>query len=189
MLWTRKIIVVFARALHWYLSWTRSVQSIPPNTVSIRSILILFAHLCLSLPSSLLPSDFPTKNLFALPLLPHSCYMPCPYHPPWVDHCNYTWRSVKFMALLITKYSPTPAISSFLRSGRSLHSKRFLVFSCIRLWVDPRAIVRLEWLGELKISNDQIGNRICDLPACCVMPQATTLSRAPSSRKNREQFR
>jgi hypothetical protein len=25
-----------------------------------------------------------------IPLLPHSCYMLCPSHPPWLDHSNYT---------------------------------------------------------------------------------------------------
>jgi hypothetical protein len=23
------------------------------------------------------------------------CYMPCPSHPPWLDHFNYTWRRVQ----------------------------------------------------------------------------------------------
>jgi hypothetical protein len=25
------------------------------------------------------------------------CCMPCPSHPPWLDHSNYTWRSVQVM--------------------------------------------------------------------------------------------
>jgi hypothetical protein len=29
------------------------------------------------------------------------CYMPCPSHPPWFDHSNYTWRRVQVMKLLI----------------------------------------------------------------------------------------
>jgi hypothetical protein len=29
-----------------------------------------------------------------IPLRPHSCYMPCPSHPPWLDHSNHTWRIV-----------------------------------------------------------------------------------------------
>jgi hypothetical protein len=37
------------------------------------------------------------------------------------------------------------------------------------------AIVRLEGLGELKKSNDLIGNRICDLLACSIVPQPITL--------------
>jgi hypothetical protein len=39
--------------------------------------------------------------------------------------------------------------------------------------------VRLEGLGQLKKSNDLIGNRTSDLPACSIVPQPTTLPRAP----------
>jgi hypothetical protein len=28
-------------------------------------------------------------------------YMPCPSHPPSLDHSNYTWRRVQVMKLLI----------------------------------------------------------------------------------------
>jgi hypothetical protein len=38
---------VFTRALHWSLSWTRSIQSIPPHIVSLICILTLSTHLCL----------------------------------------------------------------------------------------------------------------------------------------------
>jgi hypothetical protein len=44
--------------------------------------------------------------------------------------------------------------------------------------VDPRAIVRLEGLGKLKKSTSS-GTRTGDLPACSIMPQPTTLPRAP----------
>jgi hypothetical protein len=40
------------------------------------------------------------------------------------------------------------------------------------------AIVRLEELGKLKISNNLIGNRSRDLLACSIVPQLTTLPRA-----------
>jgi hypothetical protein len=36
---TRRFNAVFTRALHWSLSWTRSIQSIPPHPTSLRSIL------------------------------------------------------------------------------------------------------------------------------------------------------
>jgi hypothetical protein len=39
--------------------------------------------------------------------------------------------------------------------------------------------VRLEGLGKLKKSNDLIGNRTGDLPACSIVLQPTTLQRAP----------
>jgi hypothetical protein len=45
--------------------------------------------------------------------------------------------------------------------------------------VDPRAIVRLGGLGQLK-NHDLTGNRTRDLPDCSIVPQPTTLPRAPS---------
>jgi hypothetical protein len=57
-------------------------QSSPYHT--ILSILALSHHLHLGSP-------------ICIHLLPHSCYMPCPSHPPWLDHSNYTWRRVQVM--------------------------------------------------------------------------------------------
>jgi hypothetical protein len=37
---------------------------------------------------------------------PHSCYLPWPSHPRWLDHSNYTWRRVHPMKLLIMQFSP-----------------------------------------------------------------------------------
>jgi hypothetical protein len=55
----RKFITVFTRARPWSLSWTRSIQSIQPHSISPRSILILSTHLHLRL-----PSGFPTDILY-----------------------------------------------------------------------------------------------------------------------------
>jgi hypothetical protein len=44
----QRFIIVFTRALHWSLSWARSIQSILPHPISLRSILILSTHLRLS---------------------------------------------------------------------------------------------------------------------------------------------
>jgi hypothetical protein len=33
-----------------------------------------------------------------IPLLSHSCYMPCPSHPPWLFHSNYIWQNTSYEA-------------------------------------------------------------------------------------------
>ena len=70
---TRRFITALTSVRHLSLSWASPIQSIYPNPTSWRSILILSTHLRLGLPSGLLPSGFPTKNLYT-----HS---PHPYAP------------------------------------------------------------------------------------------------------------
>jgi hypothetical protein len=60
---TRRFNTKFTRALHLFLSWARPIQSTSPHPNSERSTLILSTHLCLGLPSGLLPSGFPTNSL------------------------------------------------------------------------------------------------------------------------------
>jgi hypothetical protein len=74
------------RALHWSLSWARSMHSILSHPISLRSILVLSTFLL----------NFPP-----IPYM-HSCYMACPSHPPWLDHSNYTWRREQVMKLSIS---------------------------------------------------------------------------------------
>jgi len=61
------------------LSWVSPIQSIYPHATSWRSIVILSTHLRLGLPSGLLPTGFPTKNLYT-PLLTHTRHIPSPSH-------------------------------------------------------------------------------------------------------------
>nr|AGM32905.1 hypothetical protein [Coptotermes formosanus] len=84
-------ITGFTRARHLSLSWVSSIQSMPPHPTSCRSILILFSHLCLGLPSGCLPLGFPTQNLLCTSVFPHTCCLPHPSHSTRFDYTNSTW--------------------------------------------------------------------------------------------------
>jgi hypothetical protein len=51
-----------------------------------------------------------------VPLLPHSCYMPRPSHPPWLVHSNYIWQRVQITKLLTLHFPPTSCHFIPLRS-------------------------------------------------------------------------
>ena len=61
---TRRFITALTSVRHLSLSWASPIQSIYTHPTSLRSILIVSAHLRLGLPSCLLPSGFPTKTLY-----------------------------------------------------------------------------------------------------------------------------
>jgi hypothetical protein len=53
-------------AMHLFLSWARYIQSITPNHVSRRTVLISSSHLRLRVPNYLFPSGCHTKTLQAI---------------------------------------------------------------------------------------------------------------------------
>jgi hypothetical protein len=85
-------------------------------------------------------------------------------------------RFVRHRGSHIFRYSVS---LSALRAGRFLPTGKFLVLISVRDWVDPRAIVRLEGLSKLKKSTSS-GTKTDDHPACSIVPQPTTLPRAPN---------
>jgi hypothetical protein len=67
---------------------------------------------------------------------------------------------------------------SALRSGRPLPPGSFLVLTSVRGWVDHKAIVRLEGLGQLNNSVTSSGIEPATFRLVTV-PQPTTLPRTP----------
>ena len=73
---TRKFITAHTSAPHLSLSWASSIQSIPPQPTSWRSILILSSRLSLGLPSGSFPQVSPPKPWIRLSYTPHTLHAP-----------------------------------------------------------------------------------------------------------------
>jgi hypothetical protein len=80
---TQRFVTVFTKACRWSLSWARWIQ----HTISLRYFLTLSSHILLGFRSgSSVQVSF--IKILSAPLLPHACYMPCSFLPPWCSHCN-----------------------------------------------------------------------------------------------------
>jgi hypothetical protein len=115
---TWRSIIAFKRALHWSLSWAKSIQSIPPHPIYLRSILILPTHLYLCHPSVLFPS-FPSNILQA--------FLFSPILATWPTHLTHLDLIILIILRKSTSYEAAPhAVFSNLLS---LHLSSVHIFS------------------------------------------------------------
>jgi hypothetical protein len=106
--------MVFTRSRHWSLSWTSSIQSIPPNLVPLRFIFILPSHLRRGFSCDFF-LWFSYQNHTYVPIFSKESYIPCPSNPIWLNHYNYT----RILGQNINKYVTTRkyVLKSFVRSA------------------------------------------------------------------------
>ena len=84
------------------LSQLNPVHAPPPT--SSRSIIILYPHLCLGIPSGLFPPGFPTKTpVYTSPFPLHAS---CPAHlnSSWFYHPNNIWWAAQIIKFLVVSF-------------------------------------------------------------------------------------
>jgi len=107
-IWSFITAIISAR--HLYISWARSIQSMPsPHLPFWRSIWIWHSYLRQSLTSGLFPSCFPTHSLH------HRFYMSCSSHSSRFVHPNNIRWGLQIIKLLIMLFSPLPYYLASLR--------------------------------------------------------------------------
>ena len=119
---TRRFITALTSVRHLSISWGSPIQSIYPHPTSWRSILILYTHLRLGLPSGLFPSGFPTKTLYT-PLSSPICTT-CPAHFILLDFITRTilGEEYKSFSSSLSNLLHSPVTSSLLDSNILLNT-------------------------------------------------------------------
>ena len=102
---TRRFITALTSVRQLSLSWASPIPSIYPHPTSWRSILILYTHLRLGLPSGLIPSGFPTKTLYTPSPHPYALHaQPTFLNNYWLNCTNWVCRFWPMENFMISKY-------------------------------------------------------------------------------------
>ena len=127
---TRRFITALTSVRHLSLSWASPIQSIYTHPTSWRSILILSTHLCLGLPSGLLPSGFPTKTLYTPLSSPIRATWPA--HLILLDFITRTILGEEYKSCLYSKYNfYQPVVTKESKSGRKQWNNLMFIGPCI----------------------------------------------------------
>ena len=100
----RRFITALTIVRHLSQSWASPIQSMYPHPTSWRSILILFTHVRLGLPSGLFPSGSPTKNLYTP--LSSPIRATCPNHLILLDFITRTILGEEYKSFSSSLYNP-----------------------------------------------------------------------------------
>jgi hypothetical protein len=58
--------------------------------------------------------SFSNQNIVWISIFFHAYYLPCQFHPRWIDHFNNIWWNVQVKKLLIMQSSPASCRYSLL---------------------------------------------------------------------------
>jgi hypothetical protein len=113
----RSFIPALTTALHYSLSWARSIRFNPSYFSNIHSNIIHALTSLIQLLVSLLMRFLSITHIY--PSSVDSLYLFRQSHFPYLCHCNFSWWRVGVMSLLIMQISP---VSSYLISPWSKYS-------------------------------------------------------------------
>ena len=120
---TRRFITALTSARHLSLSWSSSIQSIPPHPTSWRSILILSSHLHIGSPRWSHSLRFPHQNPVYHSPLPHTRYMPRPSHSSRFYHPNNNGEQYRSISSSLCRFLHPPVTLSLLGPKSAPHSQ------------------------------------------------------------------
>ena len=107
-----------------FVSWSRSIQSMPPDPTSWGYIWIFSYHPWLSIPIGLFPAGFLLTPRTHLSSHTNS-QIPSPFQCSWFDHRNNIRLRVQIIMLLTLQHSPFPYCFVRLRP-RYIYKRPFL---------------------------------------------------------------
>ena len=174
---TGRFITALTSVRQLSLSWASPIQSIYPHPTSWISILILFTHLRLGLPSGFVPSGFLTKTLYAPsphPYAPHaqpvsffSILSPAQY---WVRSTNHlapryaissipplTRPSYENVPVISQKYLAVCALRHHYQFNSCCHeSTTVAVAKCVSARGErSKNMVVVRWISSLKPNHSR----------------------------------
>ena len=100
-----RFFTALTKANHWFLSRAKWIHCKHTHPIILRSILLLFSHLCLYLPSYPFPSGFPSKSIHAYYLFSMRTTLPANLiFVGWFGQTNNYWWAIQIMKLLIMQF-------------------------------------------------------------------------------------
>ena len=146
ILWNPKVHYRIPSARHPSLSWARSIHSMLSHHTSWRSILILYAHLRLGLPSGLFPSGLPTNTLYTPLLSPIRAA--CPAHLILLDLITrkILGEECKSLSSSLCSFLHSPVSSSVTtyKNTRCQNSECKNLNQCLNFWFSQHTLIKIQ---------------------------------------------
>jgi hypothetical protein len=90
--------------------------------------------------------------------------MPCPSHPPWLDHSNYTWGRVKLWSSSLCSFLQPPVTSSLFGPNMNLDAFKYfiLIFCSLNVYCHKLLcfLCNFIYIRSLKLISSRYSDRL-----------------------------